>query len=302
MNTSHAITVTGLSKRYGKVEALKAISFDVYRGEIFALLGPNGSGKTTALEILMNIRSYEQGKITYFDSAVGSDRLPRIGAVFQTRMYYDSLSVREHIKYYTNFYRVKSDIRKYLNQVDLGDKLDVQYGSLSGGQKQQLSILLALVNDPEILFLDEPSTALDPQVRLRIWDLIRALKDEGKTIVFSTHYIEEAEALADRVSILSKGELIVTDSPSNIIKKYNEGYDVELSFDEEVSVAELERLGIGSVRCSRGLHTFSVSAIDDSLLQLVKEISNKFMVSRINIGKSSLQSVFIRITEERSSQ
>lgn len=301
MNTLHAISVAGLSKKYGKVDALKQISFDVERGEIFALLGPNGSGKTTTLEILMGLRPYDQGKITYFNTDQPG-RLPRIGAVFQTRMYYDSLTVREHIKYYSSFYRVKADIGRYLDMVNLADKLDAQYAHLSGGQKQQLSILLALVNDPQILFLDEPSTALDPQVRLKIWELIRALKSEGKTIVFSTHYIEEAEALADRVSILSKGELIITDSPANIVKNYNEGYNVELSFDEDVSVGALEELGVGAVRCDKGVHTFTVSAIDDALLQAVKDISARFMISRINIGKSSLQSVFVKITEERFSQ
>jgi ABC-2 type transport system ATP-binding protein len=197
---------------------------------------------------------------------------------------------------------VRSDIQKYLDMVNLGDKMDTQYAQLSGGQKQQLSILLALVNDPEILFLDEPSTALDPQVRLKIWDLIRTLKSEGKTIVFSTHYIEEAEALADRVSILSKGELIITDSPVNIIKNYNEGYNVELCFDEEISIGALENLGVGGVQLRGGVYSFSVSAIDDALLQSVKDISGKFMVSRINIGKSSLQSVFVKVTEERFSQ
>lgn len=301
MNTLHAISVAGLSKKYGKVDALKDVSFDVERGEVFALLGPNGSGKTTTLEILMGLRPYQQGKVTYFN-ADQSGRLPRIGAVFQTRMYYDSLTVREHIKYYSSFYRVQSDIGKYLDMVNLADKLDAQYAHLSGGQKQQLSILLALVNDPQILFLDEPSTALDPQVRLKIWDLIRALKSEGKTIVFSTHYIEEAEALADRVSILSKGELIITDSPANIVKNYNEGYNVELSFDEDVSVGALQELGVGAVRCHKGIHSFTVSAIDDALLQAVKDISARFMISRINIGKSSLQSVFVKITEERVSQ
>lgn len=302
MNALNAISVADLTKSYGKVEALKKVSFDVERGEIFALLGPNGSGKTTTLEILMGLRSYDNGKISYFNADCGSRKLPRIGAVFQTRVYYDSLSVREHIKYYSSFYRVRSDIQKYLDLLNLGEKIDAQYAQLSGGQKQQLSILLALVNEPEILFLDEPSTSLDPQVRLKIWELIRTLKNEGRTIVFSTHYIEEAEALADRVSILSKGELIITDSPANIIKNYNEGYNVELCFDEEMSIAALEDLGVGGVQRRGSVYSFSVSAIDDALLQSVKDISGKFRVSRINIGKSSLQSVFVKVTEERFSQ
>src|SRR5690606_7603713 len=128
-------------------------------------------------------------------------RAPRIGPVFQTQVYYESLKVRELIRFYGRFYRSpSSDIGKYLDMVNLQEKLDCQYKDLSGGQKQQLAIVLALVNDPEVLFFDEPTSALDPQVRLKIWDLSRALKSEGKTIVFTTHYMEEAEALADRVA------------------------------------------------------------------------------------------------------
>src|SRR5690606_5936851 len=132
-----------------------------------------------------------------------------------------------------------------LDMVNLQEKLDCQYKDLSGGQKQQLAIVLALVNDPEVLFFDEPTSALDPQVRLKIWDLIRALKSEGKTIVFTTHYMEEAEALADRVAILSKGELVITDSPANIIRNYNDSYNVELSFEEDAGLAALEGYSFG---------------------------------------------------------
>ena len=293
------ISVTGLTKKYDKVQALKGISFSVGRGEIFALLGPNGSGKTTTLEILMGLRTHDAGKVEYVDAHGQTGRPPRIGAVFQGRVYYDNLTVRELIKYYSRLYRAPpQDISRYLDMVNLKDKLDSQFKNLSGGQKQQIAILLALVNDPEVVFLDEPSNALDPQVRLKIWDLIRILKGEGKTVVFTTHYIEEAEALADRVSILRNGELVVTDSPANIIRQYNENYTVEFSFEDDAGAGVLDSYGFGDVHFHEGVYSFSVAAIDGGLMQAVQNISGKHKLSRINIGKSSLQSVFVKITEQ----
>jgi ABC-2 type transport system ATP-binding protein len=293
------ISVIGLVKNYGELQALKGISFDVRHGEIFALLGPNGSGKTTTLEILMGLRPYNAGTVEHFDAQGARTAAPKIGPVFQRQVYYDSLTVRELIKYYSSFYRSPSrDIQRYLDMVNLQQKMHCKYKDLSGGQKQQLAIVLALVNDPDLLFFDEPSTALDPQVRMRIWELIRLLKGEGKTVIFTTHYIEEAEALADRVTILSNGKLIVTDSPANIIRSYNEAYNVELCFDGEVAIDALDGYGFGDLQLRDGIYTFSADAIDVHLMQSMKEISEKYAVSKINIGKSSLQSVFVKITEE----
>jgi ABC-2 type transport system ATP-binding protein len=297
-NAMNIISVTGLEKRYGSVQALKGVSFNVGRGEIFAMLGPNGSGKTTTLEILLGLRRHDAGKVEYFDTNGQLGRMPRVGAVFQGRVYYESLTVRELIKYYGGLYRAPPhDVSSYLDMVNLKEKLNTQYNALSGGQQQQIAIILALVNDPEVLFFDEPSSALDAQVRLKIWQLIRNLKSEGKTIIFTTHYIEEAEALADRVSILSKGELVITDSPGNIVRKYNDNYTVEFSLEDDAGVRVFN--GFGDVRFRDGTYSFSVDAINADLMQAVKEISDKHKLSRISIGKSSLQSVFVKITEEK---
>ncbi|MBZ9613142.1 ABC transporter ATP-binding protein [Rheinheimera maricola] len=295
------ISISGLLKRYGKIPALKGISFDVRHGEIFALLGPNGSGKTTTLEILMGLRSFNEGEIRYFDAAGQQKVGLKIGPVFQTPVYYDNLTVRELIKYYSQFYVTPSNhVDKYFDLVNLQDKLDCQYKDLSGGQKQQLSILLSLVNDPDILFFDEPSNALDPQIRLKIWDIIRTLKSEGKTIIFTTHYIEEAEALADRVSILSKGEILVTDKPEEIIKLYNDNFKVEFTLEQPVDVESFEQFGVVGMSFFDGVYSFSVDSINGRLMQIVKDMSEKLSISKITIGKSSLEDVFVRLTGEKA--
>jgi ABC-2 type transport system ATP-binding protein len=292
------ISISDLVKRYDKLTALKGITFDVKHGEVFALLGPNGSGKTTTLEILMGLRSFDAGDIRFFDKnghqVAGFD----VGPVFQTPVYYESLTVAELIHFYSKFYRTSAaSIQQYLSIVDLSAKMDTEYKNLSGGQKQQVAIVLSLLNDPPILFFDEPSNALDPQIRQKIWQIIRALKDMGKTVIFTTHYIEEAEALADRVAIMSKGQIIVTDTPQNIIQHYNESFNVEFELEHDVDVSAFGELGV----CYRdGVYSFSVDAINGRVLQVIKDISEQFSLSKVSIGKSSLEDVFVRLTGEKA--
>ena len=168
---------------------------------------------------------------------------------------------------------------------------------LSGGQKQQVAIVLSLLNDPPILFFDEPSNALDPQIRQKIWQIIRALKAMGKTVIFTTHYIEEAEALADRVAIMSKGQIIVTDTPENIIRQYNDSFNVEFELEHDVDVSAFGELG---VHYRDGVYSFSVDAINAGVLQVIKDISEQFSLSKVSIGKSSLEDVFVRLTGEKA--
>jgi len=293
------ISVKKLTKCYKEHRALKGVSFDVRHGEIFALLGPNGSGKTTTMEILMGLKSFDGGNVCFSDENGEQQSKLNIGPVFQTPVYYESLTVKELIKYYRSFYkRVSVNIDKYLDLMNLDDKLDCLYKNLSGGQKQQLSILLSLVNEPDVLFFDEPSNALDPQIRLKIWELIRTLKQDGKTIVFTTHYIEEAEALADRVAILNKGEILVTDTPQRIIQNYNEQYLVELVLDDTATIDDLAGVGVVNPQHEQGVFSFSVPAIDSNVLQLIDRLSDRFQIAKFSIGKSSLEDVFVRLTDE----
>ncbi len=293
------ISVKELMKCYDDNHALKGVSFDVGHGEIFALLGPNGSGKTTTMEILMGLKPFDGGDMRFFDKEGEQQSKLKIGPVLQSPVYYESLTVKELIKYYSSFYStVSKRLPQYLDLMNLDDKLNCYYRDLSGGQKQQLSILLSLVNEPEVLFLDEPSNALDPQVRFKIWELIRTLKQEGKTIVFTTHYIEEAEALADRVAILNKGEILVTDTPQRIIQNYSEQYLVELVLDDAATLDDLEVAGVINPQHDKGVFSFSVSAIDSNVLQLINRISEQFNITKFSIGKSSLEDIFVKITDQ----
>jgi ABC-2 type transport system ATP-binding protein len=295
------ISINNLVKKYDNMHALKGITFDVGHGEIFALLGPNGSGKTTTLEILMGLKSFDEGDIQHFDLAGKAKSKFKVGPVFQTPVYYENLTVKELFKYYCKFYSTPTTrLTKYLDMVNLTEKLDCQFKELSGGQKQQLSIVLSLVNEPDLLFFDEPSNALDPQVRQQIWALIRSLKEEGRTIVFTTHYIEEAEALADRVAILNHGKILITDTPQRIIQDFNESYIVELALEQPYCPEALAQLGVTNAKLNKGVFSFTVNAIDGDILQKVKQLSEQCAIAKFSIGKSSLEDVFVKLTSQGS--
>lgn len=298
----NVISINGLEKRYAEKYALKGVSFDVKKGEIFALVGPNGSGKTTTLEILMGLQPYDGGAVVFRDVETGLETSKlKIGPVFQEPVYYATLTVRQLLKFYSRFYvsPVKS-MEHRLKSVCLEDKMDTQYQNLSGGQKQQLSIVLSLVNDPDVLFFDEPSTALDPQVRHKIWDLIRNLKEEGKTIILTTHYIEEAEALADRVSILNAGEVVITDEPSNIIGKYNTHYAIEMQIDGSIDKEKFSGYGFANVQAVGGSYRFSVPTLESGVFESIRKIAEEHNILNFRIGKSSLEDVFVQLTHEEA--
>ena len=214
------IRASGLTKRYGDLTAVDDVSFEVERGEIFGLLGPNGAGKTTTVEILEGMRSPDEGTATIDGIDVTKD--PRgvkakIGVQLQSSAFFSNLVVLELVSLFGHLYGRKIDAREILEKVELLDKGKAQYRQLSGGQKQRLSLATALVNDPVVMFLDEPTTGLDPQARRHMWDLIKRLRSDGKTIMMTTHYMEEAEELCDRVAIIDKGSIVALDSPDSMI-------------------------------------------------------------------------------------
>ncbi|HEY0067865.1 MAG TPA: ABC transporter ATP-binding protein [Flavisolibacter sp.] len=214
------ISVKDLQKKYGDFEAVKGISFDVYEGEIFGLLGPNGAGKSTTLEIIETLRDKTAGSISV--NGIDLDRHPNeikkiIGVQLQTSGFYPGLNLLELIQLFAGLYNAKVNALELLDMVNLRDKAKAKVKELSGGQKQRFSIATTLINEPKIIFLDEPTTGLDPQARRHLWDLIRQIRDSGTTVIITTHYMDEAELLCDRVAIIDSGRIVALESPDRLI-------------------------------------------------------------------------------------
>lgn len=215
------IEVKNLFKKYKNLEAVNGISFDVYKGEIFGLLGPNGAGKTTTLEIMETLREKTNGEVLIDGYSIDKDQtqIKRIiGVQLQSAGFYPNLYLEELIKLFAGLYNVEVDPEKILASVDLLEKRKSKFKELSGGQKQRFSIATTLINTPKIIFLDEPTTGLDPQARRNLWDLILKFRELGTTIMLTTHYMDEAEVLCDRVGIIDKGKILVIDTPDNLIE------------------------------------------------------------------------------------
>jgi ABC-2 type transport system ATP-binding protein len=220
-----AIEVSSLKKAYGSLVAVDGISFSIEKGEVFSMLGPNGAGKTTTIEILEGLRKRDEGEVAVLglDPWKGGYELhKKIGVIPQGFKFVDFATPKEAINYYADLFGVKVDADAILRKVILEDSAKVYFSKLSGGQKQKVGLALALVNDPELVFLDEPTTGLDPQARRAVWEVIRTLKSEGRSVMLTTHYLEEAEELADKVAIMDKGKIITSGTPNEIIARYGD--------------------------------------------------------------------------------
>ncbi|MDO3627357.1 ABC transporter ATP-binding protein [Mucilaginibacter sp. BT774] len=234
------ITVKNLVKKYGDFTAVNDISFEVYEGEIFGLLGPNGAGKTTTLEIIETLRDKTSGEISVDGFSIGKDAddiKKRIGVQLQAAGYYPNLNLSELIVLFSGLYGINKTPMEMLGKVALTEKAKAKYKDLSGGQKQRFSIATTLINDPRIIFLDEPTTGLDPQARRNLWDLIREIRNNGTTVVITTHYMDEAEVLCDRVAFIDGGKVIGIDTPDNFIDKLVAG---GFERPKQVKLANLE--------------------------------------------------------------
>jgi ABC-2 type transport system ATP-binding protein len=216
------VEARGLQKRYGDVTTVKGVSFSVQKGEVFGILGPNGAGKTTTLEMIEALRPIDGGSasIDGIDVAKHPDKIKEIiGIQLQSTQFLDRLSLTDLLNMFGGMYSTRVDVKELLDEVQLGDKAKAQVNELSGGQKQRFSIAAALVNQPKVLFLDEPTTGLDPQARRHLWELVQQIKQKGITVVMTTHYMEEAELLCDRVAIMDNGEIVALDTPGKLIDK-----------------------------------------------------------------------------------
>ena len=300
--TKAAIVVDKLIKRYGKLPVVDNISFTVRKGEVFALLGPNGAGKTTTVEIIDTIRKPTSGKVTLLGLDVTKkkhDIIPRIGVLPQGFSSFDRITVKETLQYYSRLFRCKSpDIGALIDLVNLKDKTHEQYKNLSGGLKQRLGIAVALVNDPEVVFLDEPTTGLDPRARREVWDVLLGLKKKGKTVFLTTHYMEEAELLADTVAIVAKGRITEMGSPGELIER-NANYLVVTLKSVDENVFEIVRdMGFGPVCDSHGNLKVRLGHTDDvrKMLNAVKDGGVSFL--SLDVRKPNLEEVFLKLTDE----
>jgi ABC-2 type transport system ATP-binding protein len=301
----NAISVEELIKHYSGLRAVDHIRFEVEPGEIFGMLGPNGAGKTTTIECIEGLRVPDGGTIRVLGldpGRQGYELRERIGVQLQATALYDRIRVREALRLFASFYRKRSpwadDWEKLIDPLGLTDKIDSYYYSLSGGQKQRLHIALALVHDPEIVFLDELTTGLDPQARRAMWQLLKEIRDQGKTIFLTTHYMEEAEQLCDRVAILDGGRILALDSPRALIARLGgenrilftleNPTDVEC-FGEIPHVSRVERID-GQV----ALYSSQSSQV---LLELIKRAEeNGWSLQDVHVQRATLEDVFLSLT------
>ena len=240
MSAPVMISIKNLVKSYGDFTAVKGISFEVYEGEIFGLLGPNGAGKSTTLEIIETLREKTSGSVWVngFDLDKAPEEIKKIiGVQLQTAGFYPNLNLTELIHLFVGLYQSEMDPIELLKKVNLEDKAKSKFKELSGGQKQRFSIATTLINKPKIIFLDEPTTGLDPQARRNLWDLIKEIRDNGTTVIITTHYMDEAEILCDRVAIVDSGQIIAINTPNDLIDNLvATGFEKE----KEVKKANLE--------------------------------------------------------------
>jgi ABC-2 type transport system ATP-binding protein len=297
------IVVEGLEKRYGKVEAVRGIDFQVQAGEVFGLLGPNGAGKTTTVEILEGLRPRSGGRVLVLEmdpaNAVNAIK-DRIGVCLQATNLPEKITVREAVEMFSAFYTQQADGDQLLRRLQLWEKRDVYYGKLSGGQKQRLALALALVNQPQLIFLDEPTTGLDPQIRLEIHALVEELRSERRTILLTTHYIEEAERLCDRVAIMDEGKIVAMGTPRELQAQTLGHSLIEIECVEplgEAPAVEGARIGISE---DRRTLTASATHAARTLVELVKWIDGQGVeLADIHLKKPTLEDVFLELTGKR---
>jgi ABC-2 type transport system ATP-binding protein len=298
-----AIEVHDLTKRYGELVAVNGISFTVDRGEIFAFLGPNGAGKTTTVEILECLRKPTSGRASVLGFDIARDKMEikkRTGVLPQDFYTYERLTVKETIQYYAGMFNSRPDVDGLIRLVDLEDKKNVLFKHLSGGLKQRLGVAVALVNDPELIFLDEPSAGLDPKARRGVWHLIEGLHKQGKTVFLTTHYMEEAEILAGRVGIIHNGRIVALDSPQGLISDHGKRNMLILKKTSPKAIQNIEKLGVeanyektsGDVTVHLN-HSVTVSEVLHSLS------SEDIPFGELQLRRSSLEDVFLNLTGEK---
>ncbi len=292
-----AIEVADLVKRYGSLVAVDAIRFEVAPGTVFAFLGPNGAGKTTTVEILEGVRRATSGtvRVLGLDPWVeGAELHRRAGVIPQDFRFFEKITAREAIEYYRSLFGTRVDPWELLARVELVDKANARFETLSGGQKQKLGLALALTNEPAICFLDEPTTGLDPHARRAIWRVIRSLREEGRTVFLTTHYLEEAELLADQVAILHQGRIIAAGAPAEIIRAHGRPARLRVRAPPELAEVLRGELGV-TVRADAGQVEVDLADQHDTLRVLSAIDRSGLPWDHASIDSDTLEDVFVRL-------
>jgi ABC-2 type transport system ATP-binding protein len=296
------IQVENLVKHFGTIRAVDGVSFEVMRGEIFGLLGPNGAGKTTTLETIEGLQKPTSGHtiVLGFDTHREGEKVKeRIGVQLQAAAYFEQLTLMEILELFGKFYPTRVMPRELLDRVNLLDKAKATIGTLSGGQKQRFTIAAALVNDPEIVFLDEPTTGLDPQARRNLWEFIQQIHGEDRTVVLTTHYMEEAQSLCQRVAIIDLGRIVAIDTPANLIHSLPTPYQIKIISSTSLPLEELGRIdGVKEV-IQGDDNNYLLTSIDASrslstLLSWVRE--RDVSLEHMEVIPATLEDVFLALT------
>jgi ABC-2 type transport system ATP-binding protein len=293
-----------LYKAYGAKVAVDGVSFAVRRGEIFGILGPNGAGKSTTLELLEGLRDPDRGAAVIAGLEVRRNKRAvhaRIGVQLQSTTLFEQLSIADNLRLLGALYERSLPVAELLAGVELADRANALLGTLSGGQQQRVALAAALVNDPLVVFLDEPTTGLDPQARRSLWALVQGLRERGKTIVLTTHYMEEAEVLCDRVAIMAGGRIVAIDTPAQLVAQHGGGLVIRCRFAGQVARADLAALpGIADVAGpdgADGRFTFRADELDRALFALLNYAERSGTpVADLQVHQPGLEDVFLNLT------
>lgn len=304
------IEARGLVKRYGGITALAGVSCTVRRGEIFGILGPNGAGKTTLVEVLEGLTRPTEGTARVLGVEVTEDPAAvksRIGVQLQASSYHRFLTLREILELFGSFYPRRADPMALLERVHLQDRAGARINALSGGMRQRFSIVAALVNEPELVFFDEPTAGLDPDARLDLWEIVRGVRDAGATVVLTTHYMEEAQALCDRVAFMNAGQIVALDTPAGLIRSLHAPYRVTVASPTPLSEAAVRGLpGVDEVEIGHGadghivrLRAQDAPRVTAALMALAER--ERVALDDLTVLPASLEDVFLRVTGRKLS-
>jgi ABC-2 type transport system ATP-binding protein len=296
------VEISSVTKSYGDLRAVDGVSFSVNEGEIFALLGPNGAGKTTLIEILEGLRKRDEGTVKVLGlDPWGSGYLlhRRIGVIPQEFTFFDRANPREAVKYYADLFGVRVDLDEILKEVALDDSARTLFENLSGGQKQKLGLALALVNSAELLFLDEPTTGLDPNARRTIWGVIRGLRSKGRTVILTTHYLDEAEQLSDRVAIMNHGRIVAMGTPEDIIETHGSGERLEIHGTEELARYVKAHTNLDVKYNGKGIVSIAIGQKHDAFAALTAVEQSGLDWHDIHTRRDSLDDVFVKLVSGR---